>query len=262
MKTLIISSLLFFGCAHQEKANFDQYTFLDFKMKSPVNRVPAAEITEEELKDEIEKEETKIAEERLYFLSLYAQLKTMQKISYNSDHHVRSCPAFHTDFIENQNQESTHLSNAAKISKPSVNDASLYPFISLMKTNKQNIHNIMSSFELVKIKTFNEINELCERGQTDQMFVYLNLQDHLHQNKDFRFTREAVSAMVKIPVFENIFFLGTLYENERFSPYVLSSSEKEMISRMRGEVLTHYIDFVYTQRYDRKHTHMSAIGRK
>jgi hypothetical protein len=68
--------------------------------------------------------------------------------------------------------------------------------------------------------------------------------------------------MVKIPVFENIFYLGTLYENERFSPYVLSNNEKEMISRMRGEVLTHYIDFVYSQRYDRQHTHMSAVGSK
>lgn len=136
--------------------------------------------------------EEKISPKRVYFRTLYGQYLTFQKLA-GAHPAITSCPAFHQDFIAvkpMQLETTSHVSASVRIHE-----------------------------------TEQEIHELCDKGASSNYYKFENLVTYHTSNEKFHLTPKSFFALIKIPVF------GNMYELKMKSNIQPSTSEVTSLSR-------------------------------
>ncbi len=158
--------------------------------------------------------EEKISPKRVYFRALYGQYLTFLKLT-GTDSAAQSCPAFHQDFIAVRPMElevASHISASGRLHE-----------------------------------TEQEIRELCEKGASSNYYKFENLVTYHTSNEKFHLTPKSFFALIKIPVFGNMYELKmknnvqpapseltTLSRTQWFSTYLEKQKRDDKMISLRN----------------------------
>lgn len=172
---------------------------------------------------------------RVYFSALYHQYLTLGQ-HIGKKNAINSCPQFHHDKIET--------------------DSFLLPKVSLYSVS--NIEEDGKDYfpELVFNKKFSlkdyhggirkELEILCEEGVSDNYYKFDNLITHYANKKSFHLKPEAMSSVLKIPVFANLYLVKMLQAQSG----VLFLHEEEM--RIIKMTKTHWFEKYLTEAHRKR----------
>lgn len=189
-----------------------------------------------------------VSNKQVYFFALYHQFlkyKTLTKANVN----LKSCPQFHhdlltqvqsvvqTSFMGPAGLKNFFQSSRAKVYYPELNlpipgekrvlgDSSQYEFKS----------NFKAAIKDQMQKTLVELDELCDKGSSDNYYVYENFIRHLKANPRFYEQKESFKTLATIPVVTNMILIKSLAKKE-----VVSSFEREALSRVKGSWVFGYM---------------------
>lgn len=158
--------------------------------------------------------EEKISPKRVYFRTLFGQFLTFQKLA-GTQVMLASCPAFHQDFIATK---PTELEAMTRISA------------------SDRMH-----------ETEQEVRELCDKGASSNYYKFENLVTYHRDNEKFHLTPKSFFALMKIPVFANMYELKmksniqsapseltTLSRTQWFSVYLERQKRDDKVISLRN----------------------------
>lgn len=225
---------------------------------------------------------TAFSNRKIYFLTLLSQYYELKTISKIDSPDVKFCPSFHTEVVNNIKQiskplESEYLVSKAgydtkKIMEKNSDYLSLYPELSLPLTDSHShpaLLDVISGMDLKKteevfkkafhihlVKTFNEISELCEKGQTDNYFVFENLMTITKNHPEFKDSTKALKSMLKSSIFANMLVLKSLKlhstTKSRSVASTYTSFEEEAFLRLDAKWLKIYFEQIKNRRLEVK----------
>lgn len=170
--------------------HFPYATDLVEKVQKTVSRVPASL--------EVEDVNGK-SPRRVYFSALYHQYLTLGQYL-GKKANVTSCPQFHHDKVET--------------------DSSVFPKVIVYQSSSVEEEGRDYFPELAFNKDFSlrdyhktikeELDILCEDGDSDNFYKFDNLVTHYSQKKSFHQDPKAMASVLKIPVFANFYLVKML----------------------------------------------------
>jgi len=199
-------------------------------------------------------EQDSYSNKQLYFLGLYHQYVEFQNFL-NLEKERISCPAFHNELV-------THETNLDAINsrynlhvnvKPVIDDPTLlpnYPVMSLPFNDSDvftYIRNNQSESSKVIIKEAvfkytenlkSEIHELCQKGASDNYFIYENYVTYAPQDSSLDNNSKKLTAALKIPIFANLLILDNLRDKAFFNH---STYAEKALSRASLSWLKNYL---------------------
>ncbi len=136
---------------------------------------------------------------RVYFSSLYYQYLTLSQYLHD-DAKIEFCPAFHHDKIETDSRQ--------------VPQVALYKASNIDQTGKayfpELVFNRKFSLKDHHVSIREELEVLCERGESDNYYKFDNLVSYYAGKKDFHSRPGAMASVLKIPVFANYYLMKML----------------------------------------------------
>lgn len=210
----------------------------------------------------------------LYFIGLYGQYKALRNYASASTPIIKSCPHFHSSFIEEKSKINSSEfitpkgAELEKISNLYVNAKSnpgLFPelHLPLKKTTVKdtvfaNIKNdreiemipyqIQTAINIHLEKTFGEIKELCDSGTSSNYFIFENLTRYQKKNK-LKKDEATLKAMLKTTLISNMAILTSLeaWSNKKYHRK-LKQLNAEITTRLKGAWFTDYLHQIVTKR--------------
>jgi len=170
----------------------------------------------------------------LYFLTLYGQYSKLQNYSKSTAPEIKICPNFHTTLLKYKEkygtQQNKKIPIASKIydkSKFNDNDflavnpelslpvtsENIHPRVKdiLLQKNDQNSHEIiLKALDIHLTKTYNEIKELCEHGQSQNYYIFENLMTYIGQQSEFKSSEKNMKYLLKTTVYSNIALIHSM----------------------------------------------------
>jgi hypothetical protein len=243
------------------------YYLMDFKFKKEASRAPAA----------IRKDEpTAVGElknRKLYFMTLYSQYLWMGKVLDKKDD-LKYCPQFHHEkvvFNSSIGQLKSRYSDLQlkdqKIESFDQKDLPFFPEMALVvKEDKIKQRNLDAQLRSGLERHF-EVNEkelkiLCERGRSDNFYVFSNLNDHFQKNPNFHYSKEAFKALLKTPIFSNILLFHSMLGDRMKTAKAVSYYPYEMMNEFEKEIVKR-VDVGWVKQYlvAIKNKRMSTVAR-
>jgi hypothetical protein len=198
-------------------------------------------------------DEVIVSNKRAYFLSLWKQYQSFQKVTNVSDG-IQSCPQFHNDLIVHKKSliNSTNMKKSFNFSDVIVNSVNItsYPVLSL-PYKRTDVYQYLSkknawekSDEIVKTalidhqnKMKQEIELMCEYGESRDYYVYENMISYYKSNEAFIYSYESLPAVMKIPVVSNMFLLDSLAKRNG----EMSAFENSLLTKMNIPWFKNYL---------------------
>jgi hypothetical protein len=251
----------------------DFYVFNDFK-KTKGRTIASAEA---------EKPASTFSNRKIYFLTLLNQYNEFKMISRLESPDIKVCPSFHTEIIDSKKtskqninvfvdlahlkydfnglmkKESQLLSLYPEMALPLTAD-SLHPsVIDVLKDSNQNElpEMMVKAYKIHLGKIYTELQDMCEKGQTDNFFVFENLVTYTKSHQDFKDQATAMKSILKSSVFANMYLLksfkikNALERNIASNTENLSSLEEEVIARTDTFWVKNYFDELKTRRVEK-----------
>lgn len=210
--------------------------------------------------DEVSDEDVKRAQlnnRQVYFLALYSQYNQFNKLLKRSNE-VIVCPQFHNDLI---NYEKATKAQKAKLATNyqavATNEKliGVYPELALpVNDHNGNVYQQMRSennFTSTKVvvealihhqvKIESEILNMCDKGDSDNFYVYENLVTHFKNNKKFISSNDGLKALLKVPVFANMLIVRSLSGNTANFGKQFLAFENEVVDRMNAYPFKSYL---------------------
>jgi hypothetical protein len=190
-------SLMLFGCAHQAPRSvavefpYAVELLSRIQASAPVQRGPAS------LFAWPEKEEKSLR--RTYFSVLYHQYLAFGSML-QTDSQLDFCPQFHHDKVEIEKRETQVGTSLAGVPR-GLERSEYFPELAFNETfSLKDYHG--------SLKT--ELGVLCEEGVSDNYFKFDNLVTHHASKASFHRETKSMAAVLKIPVFANLYLLKML----------------------------------------------------
>ena len=210
----------------------------------------------------------------LYFIGLFGQYKALRNYASASTPIIKSCPHFHSSFIEEKNTANSaefitpRGAELEKISKLYINAKSnpgLYPELHLplkKETTKDTVFtNIKNDKEIELIpyqiqtainihleKTFGELIELCNTGTSTNYFIFENLTRY-QKKSEMKKNEQALKALLKTTLVSNMAILTSLeaWSNKKYHEK-LKQVNAEITKRLKGTWYTDYLKQIVQKR--------------
>jgi hypothetical protein len=189
----VLGLFVLVSCAHTSQEKVVSFPFeaeLLEGIQKQVSRAPA----KIEMLTEIDK-----SPRRVYFTALYHQYLSLSKQT-NQSSAIEMCPQFHHDKIET---DSSMIPELTVYKAPYVEDEGKKFFPELAFGRKFSLKDYRGSIE-------NELQVLCEEGESDNYYKFDNLVTHYAGKKSFHSNPDAMKSILKIPVFANYYLLKML----------------------------------------------------
>lgn len=219
---------------------------------------------------------------KIYFLTLLSQYYELKSLGKVESPEVTICPSFHTDVVNNVQhikQNIKHTLDFAqlkydfnKVISKEPEYLSLYPELSLPltsehshpavfdsineKTSKKFPEFFKTGYSVHVAKTYNELSDLCEKGQTDNYYVFENLITYFKSHPDFKDDKKAIKAILKSTIFANMALIKSLNMQVELERKVASieskinynSFEEEVLSRLEATWVRSYFETMKMRR--------------
>ena len=256
---LIISTLLISSCASSyRRSESIEEKMARFKSKNlGMNHVPKMSAAPVKLTRNsrrpasIKDESTKYSNKKLYFLALYKQYEKFAQFSQNETApQITICPSFHTSLLNYKEQEGLINTNNKLKYIPTFSRAdldkegsySIYPEINLpmsmndvrptvsdyLKSNPTaNIDQTVHQALRVHIKkTYHELKELCEYGNSDNYYSYENLITEEKRRHVLGPDQNGMNILLKTTVFSNMAILDSMLGSSKKVGRSIASKQK------------------------------------
>lgn len=210
----------------------------------PSNRAPAS----------VKKTKNTIHNKGLYFLTLidqYDQLKTFSKTSPAINH----CPSFHGLFL-NYKKTKKHLPKRVysaglgkdiltekskallpELNLPVAKDSPRPTTFDILKKNDSDLtpHQIMTNAISIHItKTYNEVVQLCQTGQSDNYYAFENLVTASKTRGTISKNINGLKILYKTTLFSNQVIINSLYKNSRSKGRFPASFTKDLTKNLNA----------------------------
>lgn len=215
---------------------------------------------------------------KIYFLTLLSQYYELKNLGKVESPEVTICPSFHTDVVNNVQTIKKNIKHTidfsllkydfSKVVSREADYLSLYPELSLPLTsdhshpavfdgiNEKTSHKFPEFFKtgysVHVAKTYKELSDLCEKGQTDNYYVFENLMTYFKSHPDFKDDKKAMKAILKSTIFANMALIKSLnmqIEQERKVASIdYNSFEEEILSRLEATWVRSYFETMKNRR--------------
>ena len=225
----------------------------------------------QEVDPNFENQASRFSNRHLYFMALYSQYIDLKAYSsYESLSKLNSCPAFHTSFITQNHQAHNHkrtYSPDLYFSPEDITDPNViafYPELQLplskeelrptvadyfskktetYKDSPDQFHDdlaqiVNQALEVHISKTYHELVELCEYGQSDNYYVYENLITYITRNPAFGASSESMKTLLRTTLFSNKVLTKSLLSQ---SKVVSSNASRSIASVQDNELSTSHV---------------------
>ncbi len=253
----------------------------DFHVFNDFSKVKGRTIASVKNQDAVKVESTinAFSNRKIYFLTLLSQYNEMKHITRIDSPEIKVCPSFHTEVLENKKlvksggKEFVDLSNMnyniPELLKKDSQYLSLYPELSLPLTTESLHPSLIDSLNaknssmvgelLVKAykthlgKIYQELNEMCDKGQTDNFYVFENLVTYTKSHPDFKNSESALKSVMKSSLFANMYIIKSFKIKSTLERTVASGSEinsfeEEVVNRTDTFWVKNYFDEVKKRR--------------
>ena len=213
---------------------------------------------------------------QLYFLSLYHQYLTMGKVlGFKSE--VSSCPSFHQLILENEAVKETQTqfySTDIELGLLKHNSAAVpyNPVLAIPFTQRMDLYTALEEDNWGNPKKLlnkslvgfykrseNEVKQLCDTGVSPGHYIFENMVTYFKEKRTFKNSRDALSALVKIPVLANMMILDNLTGPKRHKEYrSVSTYDKWLLSRSNAIWFEKYISLIKSKRIE---AYANAMGK-
>lgn len=172
---------------------------------------------------------SELTNKQVYFLTLLKQYKAFNKLL-DKEVEINACPQFHNELLvyDDLLRDPNHYSLRHNFSQALVSERSLASFPVLALPYKgADIYSVWKQDQKLEVeqsilqammdfnqRNFYEINELCERGASDNYYIFENLVQHHVGDEEFH-NNEALPILLKLPVFANMLLLDGLKNYQR-----------------------------------------------
>jgi hypothetical protein len=204
---------------------------------------------------------------KLYFLTLYSEYETLKKYTPEfSGTNSMICPNFHTSLLRHLDgvvpSNSTPVTSTLKYDSQKFSDEKyvssrpelLLPMsqtevtpkvIDLIKNSKEQMSDfainelVHKALDIHLAKTYSEIRELCEYGNSDNYYIYENLITHI-KNNTFAPGNKNMNTLLKTTVFSNIALMMSLEKSsvKTSSRAIASTDESPKKNTYANEIIT------------------------
>lgn len=214
-----------------------------------------------------------ISNKRLYFMSLFTQYNEMRSFLKSSSPEVNICPTFHSALVEYKEKypvASTNKSVAWDVSRINLNasegELAVYPELFLPVTKEKNEPRVVDllkkdgtkeapqlltkALEIHVLKTYHELNELCENGVSDNYYIFENLVTHTAQ-KRLTANSTNMKVLLKSNLFSNLALIDSLAKSSKKTGRGIASTEEtlspagythEVMNRLKTPWAREYFD--------------------
>lgn len=248
-----------------------------------IERKPAAfEMAKGETSNDDDLSINAFSNRKIYFLTLLSQYYELKNLGKIESPEVTICPSFHTDVVNNVQHIKKSMKNSIdftqlkydfnKVIHREAEYLSLYPELSLPltsdhshpavfdgineKTSKKFPEFFKTGYSVHVAKTYKELSDLCEKGQTDNYYVFENLVTYFKSHPDFKDDKKAMKAILKSTIFANMVLIKSLnmqVEPERKLASVdqkinYNSFEEEILKRLEANMVRSYFETMRSRR--------------
>ncbi|MBY0516949.1 MAG: hypothetical protein K2P81_08580 [Bacteriovoracaceae bacterium] len=217
------------------------FTRSQASVKQP-QRAPAS--SDQELAQEMERNEKKPSLKRLYFRSLYQQWKEINTVT-QTNVELKSCPQFHHDKVTMDEKKVSFNLYLAGV-KPSSESLPYYPEWALPVSKNGNKTSMWHSGDAKLMtsalkshaqKLKKELAIICEEGASDSYFRLENMVTYTIGKPEFQ-SEMGLKALLKIPAFSTMLLLKSVQGDSqaKFNQY-----DQELLTEVKGFQLQSYI---------------------
>lgn len=214
-----------------------------------------------------------ISNKRLYFMTLFTQYNEMRSFIKSSSPEISICPTFHSAIIEYKEKypiTSVNKDIAWDVSRINMNSSedelAIYPELFLPVTKEKNEPRVVDllkkegtkeapilltkALEIHVLKTYHELNELCETGVSDNYYIFENLVTHTASNR-LSANSGSMRILLKSTLFSNIALIDSLTKSSKKSGRSIASLEEtlspvqyksEVMNRLKAPWAREYFD--------------------
>lgn len=208
------------------------------------------------------KQESKLSNRHLYFLTLFSQYQAMGNLL-GIKSRITSCPSFHQVLLENKKEMeelSVSYKNLMTLNEWSVltNDVqslSFFPILAIPYSNEKDLYSVLvennwqniSEYVMASAKNYYEsseieIDQLCDKGVGPGYYIFENMVTYFKEENTFASTADALKSLVKIPVFANILLIDNLILKNNHNKNMLSLYDKKLLKRTNADWFSLFID--------------------
>lgn len=246
------------------------------KIPMKLDRAPASVEPVKENNDDLSI--TAFSNRKIYFLALLSQYYELKSLGKIESPEVTICPSFHTDVVNNVQNIKKSIKHSldfsllkydfTKVINKEVEYLSLYPELSLPLTSEHSHPAVFdrinektstkfpeffkTGYSVHVAKTYKELSDLCEKGQTDNYYVFENLMTYFKSHPDFKDDNKAMKAILKSTIFANMVLLKSLNMQIELDRKVASadynSFEEEILSRLEASWVRSYFETMKSRR--------------
>ena len=212
---------------------------------------------------------------QVYFSTLFWQFQKLKAFRLGPFQNIRYCPSFHSAFLELKkkspspvklNGDGVVLQKLIDL-KPKKEIMAIFPEMALPLTHTlgaSTLYEVLSKYShdapydlLVQginihtKKIYQELQQLCHTGYSQNYFIFENLISYVHQNPHFKNGAAPLLSLLESTVFFNFIFLNFLgFQHRGEFPFSSSKLEEEMVSRLRADWSYNYFYQLRRRRLD------------
>jgi hypothetical protein len=206
--------------SYTDKSNKPQFYILNYRPKRVGRTIASIGIEDEG-----------ISNKQAYFLALYQQYQTINQVV-GKESKKLNCPQFHNELLEYERLiHINHKQYSLKQNYQKVlsNEKYLagYPVMALPYQGNGDVYSyykghqgtpldrvVYQAVETYNKKNWDEIQTLCNQGVSGNYYIYENLVSYYGSDESFHQGKNALSSVLKIPVFANMLVLDSLKRPE------------------------------------------------
>lgn len=280
MKKILLASAsitILSACSHWGMSNYKTVAengkgIPEFSVLSNFKRVSGRGIASVNEKETIV---TSFSNRKLYFLTLLKQYKELKFISRIDSPSIEMCPSFHTEVLETKKDAVLSSKYFFDLSKakydfgkiqakdnqylsvfPELNfqlsDESKHPTVAeSFKPGKENEfgEKVLTGYKNYLGKLYQELDTLCQKGQTENYFVFENLVSYGKTHPLMKEDEKAVKALLKSYVFSNMLVLDSFKMRIQEGRTIASMNvpmvlENEVLTRIEVQWFNDYLKAV------------------
>lgn len=171
----------------------------------------------------IDKKSLSLSNKRLYFLTLHSQYSVLNELSGSKGANLNVCPSFHTSLLQQKHtlksqspknainfekvNYASNTNNFAELHLP-ITRNSLTPKVMDVISEEGNLV-VQTALEIHLSKTYSELQELCEFGNSDNYYTFENLYTLVQMGK-LTNNETKYEALMKTTLFTNNVLIKSL----------------------------------------------------
>ena len=196
--------------------------------------------------------EIRISNKKAYFLSLWRQYKILQKMTDSHDS-ISSCPQFHNDILGFKKElkvsskskvdlglsdkfiNSSNIHSYPVLSLP-YKDTDLYSYLNQTNSWSRADDIAIDAISEYRINLKEEVNTLCEFGNSNEYYIYENLISYYRNNEEFIYSTAALPSVLKVGPVSNLLLINSILTDTSISPF-----ESKLLKKMNVSWFKNYL---------------------